>query len=48
MIINDEIITDDEINQEITKQLNYIIGSDNFDFAWYKNPKPTIYDFFHV
>ena len=48
----DELITDDEfideINKEIEKQLNNMIGSDNFNFAWYKNPKPTVYDFFHV
>ena len=50
----DELITNptdefiNEINQVITKELINIIGSNNFNFAWYKNPKPTIYDFFHV
>jgi hypothetical protein len=44
-IISDQIIT---INKIITKNLQNITGSDNFDFAWYKNPKPTIKEFFHV
>lgn len=54
-LITDELITNpiddefiNEINKEIEKQLYNIIGSYNFNFAWYKNPKPTIYDFFHV
>jgi len=36
------------INEEITNQLTKIIGSEKFDFAWYKNPKPTVDEFLHV
>jgi hypothetical protein len=47
--LNDVLIN--EINEIITNQLAKLIKllkSDNFDFAWYKNPKPTINEFFHV
>jgi hypothetical protein len=45
-LINQDLI--DEINNELINKLSIMIGSDNFDFAWYKNPKPTINEFFHV
>lgn len=36
-----------EINQIIMKYIR-TMGFNNFDFAWYKNPKPTIPEFYHV
>jgi len=36
------------INSIITQNIKNIIKSDNFDFGWYPNPKPSIPDFFHV
>lgn len=36
------------INQLISNFIINIIGHDNYQFVWYKNPKPTIPEFFHV
>jgi hypothetical protein len=35
------------INQIIIEQIDKIT-SKPYNFAWYKNPKPTIYDFYHI
>lgn len=39
---------DSKINNMIKKTLEEIISSDDFDFAWYKNPKPSIPELYHV
>ena len=36
------------INNIITENIKDIIKSNNFDFGWYPNPKPSIPDFFHI
>jgi len=36
------------INKEITESLKKIVGNDQFDFVWYKNPKPTLPELYHV
>jgi hypothetical protein len=36
------------INTQITTILQSRLNNDNFDFAWYKNPKPSVLDFYHV
>jgi hypothetical protein len=36
------------INTIIKETLDTMVNSDNFDFAWYKNPKPSIPELFHV
>ena len=36
------------INQQITESLQKIVGNDNFDFVWYKNPRPTLPELYHV
>ena len=41
-------IDDDLVNEIIGAQIKNIIGSDGYMFAWYKNPKPTVVDFWHV
>jgi hypothetical protein len=41
-------IDNDIINNIITCELIKIIGSSDFDFAWYKNPKPTVPEFYHL
>ena len=41
-------ISDIIINEYITKELKILLSHDNFNFAWYKNPKPTVLDFYHV
>lgn len=39
---------DEIINEIIEKELKQKLNHNNFNFAWYKNPKPTIIDFYHV
>lgn len=39
---------DNIINDRISTMIKNIVGHDNYQFAWYKNPKPTIIDFWHV
>ncbi len=39
---------DSIINNTIIENIKKIVGNDEFDFAWYKNPKPTIPEFYHV
>lgn len=39
---------DEEINNQINMQLKNLLQHNNYDFAWYKNPKPTVIDFWHV
>lgn len=41
-------IDEQVINQIITGFLTKRLRSNNFDFAWYKNPKPSVLDFYHV
>lgn len=36
------------INSIINNKLTKLKENDNYDFAWYINPKPSIPDFFHV
>jgi hypothetical protein len=36
------------INDYIVKELKNLLNHNNFDFAWYKNPKPTVIDFYHI
>jgi len=36
------------INEQIDISLKNIVGHNRFMFAWYKNPKPTIMEFWHV
>lgn len=41
-------IPDEIVNDTIIKELQIKLGSDLFDFAWYKNPKPSVPEFWHV
>jgi len=41
------IIDEYLINDIIKDKLTYMIGSDDFDFAWYCNPKPSIPELWH-
>jgi hypothetical protein len=43
-----ENIDDNLINEILKIEINKIIGHNNFDFAWYKNPKPSVMEFFHL
>jgi hypothetical protein len=36
------------INTQITTILQSRLTHNNFDFVWYKNPKPSVLDFYHV
>ena len=36
------------VNETINKLLRELVGSDDYDFAWYKNPKPSVSEFWHV
>lgn len=38
---------DSVINTIIKDSLESMLGSDKFDFAWYKNPKPSIPELWH-
>ena len=40
--------TNETINLLIEKYLKKIVGADTFDFAWYYNPKPTVFELWHV
>jgi len=39
---------DETVNEMINTQIKKIVGHENYMFAWYKNPKPTVIDFWHV
>jgi hypothetical protein len=39
---------DSVINNLIKDTLDQMVGIDSYDFAWYKNPKPSIPELFHV
>ena len=44
-------IDDEIINNKIIDELNKLFGTSNdniYDFAWYKNPKPTVPEYYHV
>ena len=43
-----EDFSDNTINNYIEKELKKLLNHNNFNFAWYKNPKPTVVDFYHV
>ena len=43
-----DILTDDIINMDIFCNIYSIISNNNFNFAWYENPKPTISNIYHV
>eukprot|EP01124_Arcella_intermedia_P037350 TRINITY_DN9985_c0_g2_i2.p1 TRINITY_DN9985_c0_g2~~TRINITY_DN9985_c0_g2_i2.p1 ORF type:complete len:171 (-),score=11.93 TRINITY_DN9985_c0_g2_i2:59-571(-) len=36
------------VNEVITTRIAKLLDHSDFDFAWYKNPKPTVLDFYHV
>jgi hypothetical protein len=36
------------INNQIQDWIWKLVNNDKFDFAWYKNPKPTVPEFYHV
>ena len=36
------------INRQISESIQKIVGTVSFDFAWYKNPKPSIPELYHV
>ena len=38
----------EEINKDVQSEIERVVGNDQFDFAWYVNPKMTIPEFFHV
>lgn len=40
---DEEIITN-----QIKEELNKLCNSTNYDFIWYKNPKPTVLEYYHV
>ncbi len=39
---------DEEINEILRSNIKKILNTDKFQFAWYKNPKPTVPDFYHL
>ena len=43
-----ETLTEEEINNDIKKEIYNIIKSDNYSFIWYENPNMTIDDIYHV
>lgn len=45
---NESEINDDIINFDIYLNIFKIVRNNNFNFAWYKNPKMTVPDIFHV
>jgi hypothetical protein len=40
--------TNETINGLIEEYLKKIVGSDTFDYAWYLNPKPSVFELWHV
>ena len=40
--------SEDDINTHITLALTSVTQGNNFDFAWYENPKMTVPNVFHV
>lgn len=48
---NERFVSDEDINKIILDsiiKINENSSTDNIEFIWYKNPKPSILDFFHV
>ena len=39
---------EDDINTILYTNLKEQVGSEEFDFAWYKNPKPSVPQFYHI
>lgn len=44
----DDSMTEEKINNDISKGIKDIINNDNFDYIWYLNPKMTIPEIYHV
>ena len=43
------LIDDDyKINQDIYDSIFQLLGTENFEFIWYKNPKMTIPEIYHL
>lgn len=42
------IFDDHIINQQIEIMIKNITGRQAISYAWYKNPKPTVLDFWHI
>ncbi len=43
-----ESIDDDSVNRQLEVLIKNIVGHEGYMFAWYKNPRPTVIDFWHV
>jgi hypothetical protein len=39
---------DEVINNKIEEELSKFLNHNYFDFAWYKNPKPSVPEFYHI
>lgn len=48
LMFDERFLTDDIINCDIYCNIIKILGNNNFNFAWYKNPKMTVPEIFHV
>ena len=42
------VVSEELINQLITSALRDLTNGDNFDFAWYENPKMTVPAIYHL
>ncbi len=41
-------IDDNTVNRQLESMIKNIVGHEGYMFAWYKNPRPTVIDFWHV
>tara|TARA_R110002050_G_scaffold124945_1_gene244317 strand:- start:12 stop:185 length:174 start_codon:yes stop_codon:yes gene_type:complete len=41
-------LTSEDVTKNIEEDLREMIGSDDFEFVWYENPKMTINKVYHV
>ena len=48
LLYEENEITDEIINCDIFCNIYQKIGNNNFNFAWYKNPKPSVPEIFHL
>ncbi len=48
LLYNDNELSDDIINMDIYYNIYKLLLHNNFDFAWYVNPKMSIPEIFHV
>lgn len=46
--INDNLPSEEDINNHITQALQKELNSDSFNFGWYENPKMTVQSVYHV